>query len=141
MILTIKVIIITIIIITTIIRTIIITCRSRYRTPTTPNTKLLLTLQNGLKPLSNIKKSSPSDAVRVVYTPLKRLIHHLRWWIGIDHAAWIPCLELSPTWFLKNNCNGNNNQHSNNNNNNNNNDSKNNNNNNTKSNNVIISLR
>ena len=81
MILTIKAIIIIITIIIIIIRrrrrTIIITCRGRYGTPTTPNTKLLLTLQNGRKPLSNIKKSSPSDAVRVVYTPLKRLIHHL----------------------------------------------------------------
>ena len=93
---------------------IIIKCRGRCRTPTTTNTELLVTLQNGRKPLSNIKKSSPSDAVSALYTPLKRLIHLLTWWIGVDHAAWIPCLELSPIWFLKNNCNGDINQHSNN---------------------------
>ena len=65
MILTIKVIVI----IT--IRTIIINCRARYRTPRTTNKELFVTIHNGRKPLSNIKKSSPSD------TLLKRLIHHL----------------------------------------------------------------
>ena len=73
MILTIKVIVI----ITIIIITIIIKCRGRYRTLTTTNMELLVTLHNGRKPLSNIKKSSPSDAVRALYTPLKRLIHQL----------------------------------------------------------------
>ena len=29
----------------------------------------------------------------------------------VDNAAWIPCLELSPTWFLKNMHNGNINKH------------------------------
>ena len=66
-----KVIIIIIIII------IIIKCRGRCRTPTTTNTELLVTLQNGRKPLSNIKKSSPSDAASALYTPLKQLIHLL----------------------------------------------------------------
>ena len=73
MILTIKVIVI----IAIIIITIIIKSRGRYRTLTATNTELLVTLHNGRKPLSNIKKSSPSDAVRALHTSLKRLIHHL----------------------------------------------------------------
>ena len=72
MILTIKV---TVII--TIIVTMITKHRGRYRTPTTTNTELLVTLHNDRIPLSNIKKSSPSDAGRALCTPLKRLIHHL----------------------------------------------------------------
>ena len=69
--LTVKVIVtITIIIIT-------IKCRARYRTPTTTNTELHVTLHNGRKPLSNIKKSFPTDALKALYTPLKRLHHHL----------------------------------------------------------------
>ena len=35
----------------------IIKCKSIYRTPTTTNTELLVTLHNDGKPLSNIKKS------------------------------------------------------------------------------------
>ena len=35
--------------------------------PKTTNTELLVTLQNDQKPLSNIKKSSPSNAVRSIY--------------------------------------------------------------------------
>ena len=67
-----------IVIITKIIMTIItIKCRGRHTTPATTITELPVTLHNGRKPLSNIKKSSPSDAVRVLYAPLKRLIHHL----------------------------------------------------------------
>ena len=112
------------IIITTAIITIIIKCRGRYRTPTATNTELLVTLHNGRRPLSNIKKSFPSDAVRVLYVLLKRLIQNLTWWIGVEHAPWVPCLELSPTWFLKNNCNGNINQNNNCNNKNHNNDSR-----------------
>ena len=104
------IIIIIIIIIVIVIIITIIKCRDRYRTPTTTNTELLVMLHNDRKPLSNIKKSSPSDGVSASYMPLKRLIHHLTWWIGVDHAPWIPCMELSPTWFLKNNCNGNINQ-------------------------------
>ena len=73
MILTIKVIVI----ITIMIITMIIKYRGRYRTPTTTNTELLVTLHNGQKLLSNIKKSSPSDAVAALYTILKRIIHHL----------------------------------------------------------------
>ena len=71
------------------------------------------TLHNGWKPLSNIKKSSPSDAARALYMPLKRFVYHVTWWIGVDDAPSIPCLELSPTRFLKNNCNGNVNQNNN----------------------------
>ena len=128
MVLIIKVIIIIIIVIT------IIKCRGRYKTPTATNTELLVTLYNGRKPLTNIKKSSIPDAVRVLYTALKRLIHHLTCRIGIHHAAWMSCLEPSPTWFLKNTCNDVN-QH-NNNYNNTNNDSNNNN-----SDNIIDSLK
>ena len=73
MILTIKVIVI----ITIIIITIIINCRSRYRTPAPTNTELLVILHNGRKPLSIIKNSSSSDAVRALYMPLKQLIHHV----------------------------------------------------------------
>ena len=62
----ITVIIIIIIIIITTTTTIIIKCRGKYRTPTTTNTELLVTLHHGRKPLSNIKKSSPSDAVRAL---------------------------------------------------------------------------
>ena len=47
-----KIIIIIIIKITKIIK-----CKSIYRTPTTTNTELLVTLHNDGKPLSNIKKS------------------------------------------------------------------------------------
>ena len=73
MILTIKVIVIT-----TRIITIIIKCRGRYRTFTRTNMELLVTLHNGRKPLSNIKKSpSPSDALRALYMSLRLLIHHL----------------------------------------------------------------
>ena len=66
-----------VIVIITIIITIIINCGGRYKTHTTTNTELLVALHNGQKLLSNIKKCSPSDAVRALYTPLKRLIHHL----------------------------------------------------------------
>ena len=45
----------------------IVKCRDRYRMPKTTNTELLVTLQNDQKPLSNIKKSSPSNAVRSIY--------------------------------------------------------------------------
>ena len=54
-----------------------IKCRGRHKSSTTTNTELLLTSYNGQKPLSNIKKSSISDAVRVQYMPLKWLIHQL----------------------------------------------------------------
>ena len=73
MILTIKVIVI----MTIMIITMIIKYRGRYRTPTTTNTELLVTLHNGQKLLSNIKKRSPSDAVTALYTSLKMIIHHL----------------------------------------------------------------
>ena len=92
MILTIKV---TVII--TIIITIIIKCRGGIRP--------LVTLCNDQKALTNVKKSSISDAVRVSYTPLKRFIHYIMWWVEVDHAAWILWLELSLFWFLKNSCN------------------------------------
>ena len=49
-----------------IIIAIIIKCRGRYRTPTTTYTKFLVTLHNGRKSLSSIKKSSASDDVRVI---------------------------------------------------------------------------
>ena len=55
----------------------IIKCRGRYKTPTRTKTELLVTLYNDPKPLTNTKKSSTSDAVRALYTPLKQLIHHL----------------------------------------------------------------
>ena len=48
----------------------------RYRTPATTNTELLVLLHNGQQPLSNIKKSSASDPMMALYTPLKQLIHH-----------------------------------------------------------------
>ena len=72
-----------------------------------------------------------------------QLIYHLTWWIGVEHAAWIPCLELSPIWFFKNICNDNINQQNNNNHNNNNDNdsSSNNNNNNNNSNNIVFSLK
>ena len=73
MILTIKVTVI----ITIMIITITIKCSGRYRSPTTNNTELLVTLHNGRKPLSNIKQSSDSDAVKALCRSLKRLIHHL----------------------------------------------------------------
>ena len=53
----------------TMIITIIIKCRCRYRMPTTNDTELLVISHNGRKPLSNIKKCSPSEAVRALYTP------------------------------------------------------------------------
>ena len=57
MILTIKVIVIITMIIMIITK--IIKCRGIYKTPTTTNKELLVTLHNDRKPLSNIKKSSP----------------------------------------------------------------------------------
>ena len=61
MIIIVMIIIIIIIMITKIIIIIkitkIIKCKSIYRTPTTTNTELLVTLHNDGKPLSNIKKS------------------------------------------------------------------------------------
>ena len=87
MVLIIKVIIIIIIKIIIIVITIITKCRGRYKTPTATNTELLEALYNGRKPLTNIKKSSIPDAVRVLYTALKQLIHHLTCQIGIHHAA------------------------------------------------------
>ena len=71
MILTIKLVIIAIII------KIMIKCGGRRGMPTPTNTELLVTLHNGQKPFSNIKRSSSSDAVRVLYTPLKRFIQYL----------------------------------------------------------------
>ena len=100
---------------------IIIKCRDIYKTLATTNTKLLVTLHNGWKPLTNIKKMSISDAVKVLYMPQKWLIHHLTWWIGVDHVSWILCLKLFYNWFSKNTCIGNINQHNKNNNSNNNN--------------------
>ena len=66
---------------------------------TAPNTELSVTYNS--PKAANITKSSTSNAAWVLYAPLKRLIHHLTWWIGVDHAAWLLCLELSPTWFFK----------------------------------------
>ena len=43
-----------------------IKCRGRYKTPTTTNMELLVTLYNGRTPLTDIKKSSISDAMRVL---------------------------------------------------------------------------
>ena len=51
-------------------------CRDRFRNPTTNNTALLVTY-NDLKPLTDIANTSISDAVWVLYVPLKQLIHHL----------------------------------------------------------------
>ena len=65
------------IVIITIIIKVIIKCRDKYRTPKTTNTELLMTLHNGRNTLSNIKKSSLTTSVRVLYTTPKRLIHHL----------------------------------------------------------------
>ena len=65
-----------IIIIIIIIIIVIIKCRDRYKTPTTTNMELLVTLCNRQKPLTNTKKSSISDAMRVLGTPLKHLIDH-----------------------------------------------------------------
>ena len=74
--------------------------RGRYRTPSITNMELLVTLHNGQKPLSNIKKSSPSDAARALYMPLKRLIHHLTFEQGqtkpLGFLAWnSPPLDFS----------------------------------------------
>ena len=107
----IKMILIIIVIIIIILSIMIITkCRGRSRTLITTNIELPVTIIQRPK-AANITKSSISDAAWVLYTPLKLLIHHLTWWIGIDHATWIPCLELTPTWFLKNTCNSNINKH------------------------------
>ena len=71
------IIMITIIIITIImIITIIIKYGSRSRTLTITNTELPVTLYNDPK-AANITRSSTSDTVWVLYTPLKQLIHHL----------------------------------------------------------------
>ena len=84
---------------------VIIKCRNKCRTFTATNTELPVT--------------SNEYAGLVLRAPQKRLIHHLLWWVGVDHAAWIPYQELYPTWFFKNTCNGNINKHNYNNNSNN----------------------
>ena len=56
-------------------------------------------------------QNSPFGGIQLWYAPLKQIIHHLTWWIEVDHAPSILCLELSLTWFLKNTCNGNINKH------------------------------
>ena len=108
--------IIIIVVTTTIIKTIIIMViiiiikwRNTSTALTAPNTELSVTYNS--PKAANITKSSTSNAAWVLYAPLKRLIHHLTWWIGVDHAAWLLCLELSPTWFLKKTHNGNINKH------------------------------
>ena len=105
------IIVITTIIIIMIIKItiIMIKWRNTCRTLTAPNTKLSVTYNSPKD--TNITKSSISDAEWVLYAPLKRLIHHLTWWIGAEDAAWVPCLELSSTWFLKNTHNSNINKH------------------------------
>ena len=55
----------------------ILKCRGRGRTPTATNAELLVTLRNGRRLLTNIKKSPDSDTARALYMPLKQLIHHL----------------------------------------------------------------
>ena len=96
---------IVIVIITTIIIIIIIKCIGRYRTPTTINNGTPCEIAEWSKAFRQDQKELPLDALRSLYTTLKRLIHHLTWWIGVDYTVWIPCLELSLTWFLKNNWN------------------------------------
>ena len=103
----IKTIIMIIIIIIIII--IMIKWRNTSTALTAPNTELSVTYNS--PKAANITKSSTSNATWVLYAPQKRLIHHLTWWIGVDHAAWLLCLELSPTWFLKKTHNGNINKH------------------------------
>ena len=73
-------------VIITIILTIIRKCRGKYRTPTTTNTKLLMTLHNGRNTLNNIKKSPLTDAVRVLDTTHKPFIHHLTF--RNDQSCW-----------------------------------------------------
>ena len=105
MILIITVITIIIMIIIIMMMMMMIKWRNTCRALTAPNTELSVTYNS--PKAANITKISTSDAAWVLYVPLKRLIHHLTWWIGVEHATWIPCLELSPIWFLKNthNCN------------------------------------
>ena len=95
---------------------IIIKCWSRSGTLTTTNTNnvtIPVTLYNNQKRLTNMIKSSTSDTMWVLYASLKLLFHHLTWWIRVHYAAWIPCLELFPTWFLKDTCSNDNiNKHS-----------------------------
>ena len=49
---------------------IIIKCKNTSRTLTTTNTELLVTLYSGQKLLTNITKSSLSDAAWVLYAPM-----------------------------------------------------------------------
>ena len=52
-------------------------CRDRSRAHATTNNELFVTLNKGLKPLTNIKKGSISDVVWFLYAPLRWLIYHL----------------------------------------------------------------
>ena len=74
LIITIKIIMILILLITI---TIIIKCRGRPRILTTTNPELPVTLYNGRKPLTNVTKSSTSDAAWVLYAAYSALIQHL----------------------------------------------------------------
>ena len=91
------------------------------------------------KAINLFTMTSISDVVRVVYASLKRLSHHVTWWVGVDDATQIPFFSL--TLLLNNTCNSNINQNNcDNNNNNNNNTNNNNNNNNNNSYNIIARL-
>ena len=104
-------IVITTILIIILIIIVMIKWRNTCRTLTAPNTELSVTCDIQRPKRRSYHKSSTSDASWVLYAHLKQLIQHLRWLIRVYHAAWIPCLELSSTWFLKNNHNGNINKH------------------------------
>ena len=71
LIITIKIIIMILILLITI--TIIIKCRGRPRILTTTNPELPVTLYNGRKPLTNVTKSSTSDAAWVLYAAYSAL--------------------------------------------------------------------
>ena len=60
-----------------VIITIIIKCRGRYRTPTTTNNKASCEITEWQKAFKYYQKELPPDAVKSLYTTLKRLIHHL----------------------------------------------------------------
>ena len=57
---------------------IIIKCRGRYTMPTTTNNGAPCEIAEWLKAFRQYQKELPPDAVRSLYTTLKRLIHHLR---------------------------------------------------------------
>ena len=91
--------------------------RGRYRTPPHQPTQSSLWHPIMVKSLSVTSKELPFKCLEDFLYVSETAYSSLDMMNRVEHAAWILCLEFFPTWFLKNNCNGNINQRKNNDNN------------------------